>query len=94
MGRGDEDTGTAWDEGRAFDHETERRIARRTTQEQPGRSPDRAEAERLVRDFLARGGQVTVCPPGDALAAKGDSIADRIRRAERLAGLAPGSVAR
>jgi hypothetical protein len=37
---------------------------------------------------------VTVCPPGDALAAKGDSIADRIRRAERLAGLAPGSVAR
>lgn len=89
MSRGDDDTGTAWDEGRAFSDEAERRMARRSARDEAGRGPDRAEAERLIRDFLARGGQVKLCPPGDALASKGDAIAERIRRAERLAGLAP-----
>ena len=94
MSRGDEDNGTAWDEGRTFGHEAERRITRRAARDHAPHGPDRAEAERLIRDFLARGGQVKVCPPGDALASKGDAIAERIRRAERLAGLAPSPLDR
>jgi hypothetical protein len=44
------------------------------------------EVEQLVRAFLDAGGQVTVCPPGDAIAKPTNALQDRLRRAERLLG--------
>jgi hypothetical protein len=39
-----------------------------------GEAPDESDTKRLVAEFHARGGQVTICPPGD------DSKLDSERR--------------
>jgi hypothetical protein len=52
--------------------------------------PDRDEVDLLVRRFIEGGGQVTVCPPGDAMTTGSSALDIRLRRAERLA-IANGS---
>jgi len=38
-------------------------------------------ADSLVQDFLARGGQITQCPPGDATLTKAEAATERAGRA-------------
>lgn len=51
---------------------------------QAARRLGNVEVDRLVRSFLNAGGQVTRCPPGDAMLVRSPTLADRLRRAERL----------
>ncbi len=44
-----------------------------------GGSPSEAEAARLVAEFHARGGRITVCPPTDEAAPAGGSDRDETR---------------
>ena len=44
-----------------------------------GGAPSEAEASRMVSEFHARGGRVTVCPPADEAAPAGGSDRDETR---------------
>ncbi|WP_043363126.1 hypothetical protein [Belnapia sp. F-4-1] len=51
---------------RAEQQRTRYRIAeQRARSEQAGGKPSEDEASRMVAEFYARGGQVTVCPPAE-----------------------------